>query len=126
MRRAIMSVADKTGLVDFAAQLVEMDWEIVSTGGTARSLKDGGVPVREVQDLTGFPEILGGRVKTLHPKIHGGILARRDKSSDMAELTSHHITPVDMVVCNLYPFVETARRPSATLQEIIEEIDIGN
>ncbi|MGI6667529.1 MAG: bifunctional phosphoribosylaminoimidazolecarboxamide formyltransferase/IMP cyclohydrolase [Bacillota bacterium] len=125
MRRAIMSVADKTGLVDFAAQLVEMDWEIVSTGGTARSLKDGGVPVREVQDLTGFPEILGGRVKTLHPKIHGGILARRDKSSDMAELTSHHITPVDMVVCNLYPFVETARRPSATLQEIIEEIDIG-
>lgn len=125
MRRAIVSVADKTGLREFASQLVEMGWEIISTGGTARFLKDGGVAVREVQELTGFPEILGGRVKTLHPVIHGGILARRDNPSDMAEMTSHDIAPVDMVVCNLYPFVKTATRPSATLEEVVEEIDIG-
>lgn len=125
MRRAIVSVADKTGIIEFAAQLVEMGWEVISTGGTARFLKEGGVTVTEVQELTGFPEILGGRVKTLHPKIHGGILARRDNISDMAELNAHQITPVDMVVCNLYPFVKTATRPSATLDEIIEEIDIG-
>lgn len=125
MRRAIISAADKTGLVEFGKQLSDMGWEIVSTGGTARTLRDGGVPVKEVQDVTGFPEILGGRVKTLHPMIHGGILARRDNSLDMAQLSSHEITPVDMVVCNLYPFVETAARPVATLEEIIEEIDIG-
>jgi phosphoribosylaminoimidazolecarboxamide formyltransferase/IMP cyclohydrolase len=125
MRRAIISVADKTGLVDFANQLSEMGWEIISTGGTARALRDGGVSVREVWDLTGFPEILGGRVKTLHPKIHGGILAKRDNPSHMMELTSHDIAPVDMVVCNLYPFVQVATRPSATLEEVTEEIDIG-
>ncbi len=125
MRRAIVSVADKTGIVEFAKELVELGWEIISTGGTARFLKDGGVTVTEVQELTGFPEILGGRVKTLHPTIHGGILARRDNTSDMAELSALKITPVDMVVCNLYPFVKTASRPSATLEEVIEEIDIG-
>lgn len=125
MRRAIISVADKAGLVDFAKQLTDMGWEIISTGGTARALAQEGVPVKEVRDVTGFPEILGGRVKTLHPMIHGGILARRDNPHDMAELSCHKITPVDMVVCNLYPFVETAKRPSATLKEIFEEIDIG-
>lgn len=125
MRRAIVSVADKTGLVDFAEQLTDMGWEIVSTGGTARFLRDVGVPVKEIRDVTGFPEILNGRVKTLHPMIHGGILARRDNSFDMAQLASHEISPVDMVVSNLYPFVETATRPSATIEEVIEEIDIG-
>lgn len=125
MRRAIISVADKTGLVAFANQLTDMGWEIVSTGGTARSLREGGVTVKEVRDATGFPEILGGRVKTLHPMIHGGILARRDNPPDMAELSGHSISPVDMVVCNLYPFVETASKPSAKLEEIVEDIDIG-
>lgn len=121
----IISVANKEGLQDFARELSEMGWEIISTGGTARLLRGAGLPVKEVSDVTGFPEILGGRVKTLHPVVHGGILARRDHPEDMAQLQDMGIVPVDMVVCNLYPFVETASRPSATIEDIIEEIDIG-
>lgn len=124
-RRAILSVADKTGIVDFAKDLTLMGWEIVSTGGTARTLKDSGVEAREVREVTGFPEILGGRVKTLHPAIYGGILARRDNPADMGQLQEAGISFVDMVVCNLYPFVATTTRASATIDEIIEEIDIG-
>lgn len=124
-RRAVLSVADKTGIVDFAKDLTSIGWEIISTGGTARLLKDAGIPAKEVREITGFPEILGGRVKTLHPGIHGGVLARRDNPSDMSQLLSNGIGLIDMVVCNLYPFVETATRPGATIPEIMEEIDIG-
>ena len=125
MRRAVISVADKSGIVEFARELQEMGWEIVSTGGTARALRDGGVGAREVSELTRVPEMLGGRVKTLHPAVHGGILARRDNPSDVADLERAAIDYIDMVVCNLYPFVATASRPSATIDDIIEEIDIG-
>jgi len=124
-KKAILSCADKSGLLEFAKDLLALNWELVSTGGTARYLKENGVQVTEVSEVTGFPEILDGRVKTLHPKIHGAILARRDKEQDMTELSRHEIVPVEMVVCNLYPFVETVKKPSATLEEILEEIDIG-
>ncbi|HHW18259.1 MAG TPA: bifunctional phosphoribosylaminoimidazolecarboxamide formyltransferase/IMP cyclohydrolase [Firmicutes bacterium] len=124
-KRAIISVSNKEGILEFAKGLCELGWEIVSTGGTARHLKAGGVDVLEVSQVTGFPEILGGRVKTLHPKVHGGILARRDVSADMEELSAHGISPVDMVVCNLYPFVETALKPGVSTSAIMEEIDIG-
>ena len=124
-RRAVLSVAEKTGIVDFAKDLISAGWEIVSTGGTARLLKQGGVEAVEVREVTGSPEILGGRVKTLHPAIHGGILARRDNTADMRQLQATGTGLIDMVVCNLYPFVQTATRPSATLDEITEEIDIG-
>ncbi len=124
-RRAIMSVANKDGLVDFARALVTMGWEIVSTGGTARLLRTQGIEAKEISEITGFPEILGGRVKTLHPMVHGGILARSNSPEDMEQAQSLGITPVDMVVCNLYPFVETASRPFVTIDDIIEEVDIG-
>lgn len=121
----IISVANKEGLQDFARELSGLGWEIISTGGTARLLRGAGLQVREVEDVTNSPEILGGRVKTLHPVVHGGILARRNNPEDMAQIKEMGIAPVDMVVCNLYPFVETARRPSATIEDVIEEIDIG-
>lgn len=124
-RRAVISCADKTGLADFALGLTQLGWEIVSTGGTYRKLKESGVTVREVSEITGFPEMLDGRVKTLHPKIHGGILARRDRENDMRELEANGVEPVDMIVCNLYPFIATAQRHGVTLDELIEEIDIG-
>ena len=110
-RRAVLSVAEKTGIVDFAKDLISAGWEIVSTGGTARLLKQGGVEAVEVREVTGSPEILGGRVKTLHPAIHGGILARRDNTADMRQLQATGTGLIDMVVCNLYPFVQTATRP---------------
>lgn len=125
MRRAIVSVSDKTGIVEFAKCLVELGWEVVSTGGTARVLRDAGLPVKEVSEVTGFPEILSGRVKTLHPLVHGGILARRDHPDDMAQISSLGIAAVDMVVCNLYPFIEKATGRPASIDEIFEEIDIG-
>lgn len=125
MRRALLSVADKTGIDELAQVLYDAGWEIVSSGGTARYLQDRGVPVTEVSQVTDFPEILGGRVKTLHPKIHGGILAMRDKQDHMDELENLDVTPVDMVVCNLYPFVETVKRPGVTVEEAVEQIDIG-
>ena len=123
-RRAILSVYDKTGLVEFACGLVELGFELVASGGTARALQAVGKPVTQVDQITGFPEILGGRVKTLHPAVHGGILARRTPAH-LNELASHGIAPVDLVICNLYPFAATVARPGVTEPEAIEEIDIG-
>ena len=125
VRRALLSVSDKTGLDDFARSLVSLGIEILSTGGTAKMLQDAGIPVRLVSDYTGFPEIMGGRVKTIHPKIHGAILARRDNPDDMAAAKKHGIEPIDMVVVNLYPFNETIAKPGVTLAEAVEQIDIG-
>ena len=122
--RALISVYDKTGVVDFARGLSDLGVEILSTGGTQTALADAGIPVTAVAEVTGFPEILGGRVKTLHPAIHGGILARRGDRRHMEELRRHGIAPVDMVVVNLYPFAETARR-STDLGEVLEMIDVG-
>ena len=123
--RAILSVSDKRGLVDFARGLSGLGVEIFSTGGTKKALAEAGVPVKSISDITGFPEILGGRVKTLHPKVHGGILARRDKPSHLAELGKNDIKPIDMVVVNLYPFVQTVSREGVSLDEALENIDIG-
>jgi phosphoribosylaminoimidazolecarboxamide formyltransferase/IMP cyclohydrolase len=123
--RVLISVSDTDGLADFARGLLARGAEIISTGGTAATLRAADVPVTGVEAVTGFPEILGGRVKTLHPAVHGGILARRDDGAHMAELQQHGITPIDMVVCNLYRFAEMAVQPGATLAEVLEEIDIG-
>jgi phosphoribosylaminoimidazolecarboxamide formyltransferase/IMP cyclohydrolase len=123
-RRALISVADKTGVADFARELASRGFEIVSSGGTSKVLEGAGVPVRRVTEVTGAPEILGGRVKTLHPRIHGGILARRNLSSDLKELDAQQITPVDLVVVNFYPFEETVAKGSP-IPEIVENIDIG-
>ena len=125
VRRALLSVFDKTGLVDFARKLAEHGVALVSSGGTARKLQEAGLEVQEVGDLTGFPEILGGRVKTLHPKVHGGLLARRTDTEDMAELAEHHIEPFDLVVVNLYPFEQTIAKEGVTEAEAVENIDIG-
>jgi phosphoribosylaminoimidazolecarboxamide formyltransferase / IMP cyclohydrolase len=125
VKRALLSVTDKTGLVDFARQLVGMKVELISTGGTARSLRDAGLLVRDVSDLTGFPEMLDGRVKTLHPKVHGGILHLRDSIEHLAAVAEHDIEPIDMVVVNLYAFEETARKPGVSFGELVENIDIG-
>ncbi|HIK28009.1 MAG: bifunctional phosphoribosylaminoimidazolecarboxamide formyltransferase/IMP cyclohydrolase [Oscillatoriaceae bacterium SKW80] len=125
-RLALLSTSDKTGLSDFARTLVEeFEFELISSGGTAQTLKEAGVPVTKVSDYTGFPEILAGRVKTLHPRIHGGILARRDLPEDAADLQAHQIRPIDLVVVNLYPFEETIAKPGVTLEEAVEQIDIG-
>lgn len=123
--RAIVSVANKTGIVAFAQGLSALNVELFSTGGTAQELAAAGIPVHSITELTGFPEILEGRVKTLHPAVHGGILARRDREAQMAELEEHHIAPIDLVICNLYPFAETVARPETTLESALEEIDIG-
>jgi phosphoribosylaminoimidazolecarboxamide formyltransferase/IMP cyclohydrolase len=123
--RALLSVSKKEGLVEFARGLASMDVELVSTGGTARTLREAGLLVREVSEITGFPEILEGRVKTLHPKIFGGILAAREKELHRSDLAKHQIPPFDLVAVNLYPFVETVSRPDVTLAEAIEQIDIG-
>ena len=125
MPRALLSVSDKTGLVDLARGLLARGFELVSTGGTARALTDAGLPVTGVADVTGFPEMMDGRVKTLHPKIHGGILARRDRPDDLVSAAAHGIGLVDLVAVNLYPFEETARRPDVTLEALVEQIDIG-
>ena len=125
MPRALLSVSDKTGLVDLARGLLARRFELVSTGGTSRALTDAGLPVTNVAEVTGFPEMMDGRVKTLHPKIHGGILARRDRPDDLASAAAHGIGLVDLVAVNLYPFEETARRPGVTFEELVEQIDIG-
>ena len=125
IQRAIISVSDKTGIEDFAKALHEFNVEILSTGGTAKKIKDAGVPVTEVSDYTGFPEMLDGRVKTLHPKIHGGILALRDNPEHMKALQLHGIKTIDMIVVNLYPFEKTISREDVTFDEAIENIDIG-
>ncbi len=125
IRRALLSVTDKTGLVDFARALAAHGVELVSTGGTARSLRDAGLAVKDISELTGFPEMLDGRVKTLHPKVHGGILHIRDNATHQAAVAEHGIEPIDMVVVNLYAFEQTASRPGVAFHEIIENIDIG-
>jgi len=123
--RALLSVSSKDGLIEFARGLASMNVELVSTGGTARALRDAGLPVRQVDEITGFPEILDGRVKTLHPKIFGGILAAREKENHRGDLERHDIPPFDLVAVNLYPFVQTVARPGVTIPEAIEQIDIG-
>jgi len=125
IKRALISVSDKEGIVDFARGLAELRVEIVSTGGTARTLEDAGIPVTPISDVTRFPEMLDGRVKTLHPAVHGGILARRDLGSHMAALEAHGITPIDLVCVNLYPFATTVANPDVALEEAVENIDIG-
>ena len=123
--RAIISVSDKSGVVDFARGLKELGIDIFSTGGTKKSLEAAGLKIHSVSELTGFPEILDGRVKTLHPAVHGGLLARRDIPQHLSELTQNHIEPIDMVVVNLYPFLATVSKPGVSLDEALENIDIG-
>ncbi len=124
-QRAIISVTDKTGIVEFAKSLDELGVEILSTGGTAKALRDGGVKVLEVADYTGSPEMFGGRVKTLHPKIHGGILYRRDNEKDVEDAKNNGVQPIDLVAVNLYQFETAAKKPGATLEGLVEEVDIG-
>ena len=125
VKRALISVSDKTGVVELGKALADMGVEIISTGGTMRALKEAGVPVMAVQDVTGFPEMMDGRVKTLNPKIHGAILAVRDNPEHVQAMKDHDITPIDLVVVNLYPFQQTIAKPDVTLAEAIENIDIG-
>jgi phosphoribosylaminoimidazolecarboxamide formyltransferase / IMP cyclohydrolase len=125
MPRALLSVSDKTGIIDLARGLAARGFELVSTGGTARTLSDAGLAVIGVSDLTGFPEMMDGRVKTLHPALHGGILARRDHPDDLAAAAAHGIGLIDLVVVNLYPFAETAKKPGVTFEQLVEQIDIG-
>jgi phosphoribosylaminoimidazolecarboxamide formyltransferase/IMP cyclohydrolase len=125
IQRVLISVTDKTGIAAFARELCDLGAELISTGGTARLLRDSGVPVRDVSEVTGFPEMLDGRVKTMHPNVTGGILAMRGKPAHMQALAAHGIQPIDMVVVNLYAFEEVARNPDASLAELIENIDIG-
>jgi phosphoribosylaminoimidazolecarboxamide formyltransferase / IMP cyclohydrolase len=125
VKRALLSVSNKEGIVSLAKQLVELGVEIISTGGTKKTLEEAGVPVIGISEVTGFPEILDGRVKTLHPAIHGGLLAIRDNERHQAELHEHHITPIDLVVVNLYPFQQTIAKSDVTFAEAIENIDIG-
>ena len=122
---ALLSVSDKTGVVDLARRLDALDIRLISTGGTAKLLAESGLPVTEVSEVTGFPEMLDGRVKTLHPRIHGGLLARRDLPAHMAALAEHGIGTIDLLVVNLYPFEATVAKPGCTLDEAIENIDIG-
>src|SRR5512139_3588894 len=125
MTQALISVSDKTGVVEFARSLASFGVRPLSTGGTAAALRAAGLAVTEVGDYTGFPEMLDGRVKTLHPKVHGGILARRDLAAHVDALAAHGIPAIDLVVVNLYPFRETVARPGCTLAEAIENVDIG-
>ena len=125
VRRALLSVSDKRGIVEFARGLAGLDVEILASGGTAATLREAGLTVMEISDYTGFPEMLDGRVKTLHPKIHGGLLALRDNAEHVRTMEAHGIRPIDLVAVNLYPFEKTVSRPSTTLEEAIENIDIG-
>ncbi len=125
MPRALLSVSDKTGLADFARGLAALGFDLVSTGGTARALRDAGLTVADVSDVTRFPEMLDGRVKTLHPAVHGGLLARRDRPEHVATIAAHDIAPIDVVAVNLYPFRETVARAGVTAEEAVEQIDIG-
>ena len=125
IRRALLSVSDKRGLVDFARGLAELGVEIVSTGGTAKELQDEGIAIRPVEDYTGFPEILDGRVKTLHPRIHAGLLAVRSDDDHVSTLNEHEIEPIDLVCVNLYPFERVSSRRGVEDHEVIENIDVG-
>ncbi|MGB3327735.1 MAG: bifunctional phosphoribosylaminoimidazolecarboxamide formyltransferase/IMP cyclohydrolase, partial [Thermomicrobiales bacterium] len=123
--RALLSVYDKTGIVEFARDLVGLGYELISTGGTFAAIQEAGLPVLQVAEVTGSPEILDGRVKTLHPRIHGGLLARRDTPDHMAQLAEHDIEPIDIVASNLYPFEAVVSQDGASAEDIIENIDIG-
>jgi phosphoribosylaminoimidazolecarboxamide formyltransferase/IMP cyclohydrolase len=123
--RAIISVTDKTGVVDFAKSLSKFGVRILSTGGTAGVLRDGGISVMEISEYTGFPEMMDGRIKTLHPKVHGGLLGRRDKAEHVSMMKEHGIENIDLVVVNLYQFEKTVEKEGVTLEEAIENIDIG-
>jgi phosphoribosylaminoimidazolecarboxamide formyltransferase/IMP cyclohydrolase len=125
IKRALLSVSDKSGLVELARKLRHWDVELISTGGTCRVLEEAGLAVTEVAMVTGFPEMLDGRVKTLHPRIHGGILARRDRPAHLGQLHEQGIALIDLVVVNLYPFEMTVARPECTMEEAVEQIDIG-
>ena len=125
MPRALLSVSDKTGLVEFAKELHSLGWELVSTGGTAKALRAANLPVKDISEITGVPEMMDGRVKTLHPAVHGALLARRDVPEHVAALAEHKITPIDLVAVNLYPFRETASRKDVKPEDVIEQIDIG-
>ena len=125
MPRALLSVSDKSGLAVFASGLHSLGWELVSTGGTAKALREAGLPCIDVSTVTHFPEMLDGRVKTLHPAVHGGLLARRDLPEHMAAIAEHGIVPIDLVCVNLYPFRDTARTAGVTPDAVIEQIDIG-
>ncbi len=125
VKRALISVSDKSGITEFASALTDMGVEIISTGGTARAIADAGVAVTSVDQVTGFPEILDGRVKTLHPKVHGALLAVRDSDDHMKQLSDNGIDLIDLVVVNLYPFEKTVAREDVTIEEAIENIDIG-
>jgi phosphoribosylaminoimidazolecarboxamide formyltransferase/IMP cyclohydrolase len=125
VRRALLSVTDKTGLAEFGKGLQEFNVHMLSTGGTAKALREAGIGITDVSDYTGFPEMLDGRVKTLHPKIHGGILGIRDNQAHVSTMSKHAIEAIDMVVVNLYAFSKTVARPECTLAEAIENIDIG-
>ncbi len=125
IERAIISVTDKSGIVDFAKTLLKFDVQILSTGGTAAVLREGGITVTDISDYTGFPEMMDGRVKTLHPKVHGGLLGLRDNPEHMKMMNKYGIMPIDMVVVNLYQFEKTVAKEGVTLAEAIESIDIG-
>src|SRR5688572_29548588 len=125
IKRALISVSDKTGIVDFARELKNFNVEIISTGGTAKALREAGIAVRDISDVTGFPEMMDGRVKTLHPRVHGALLGLRDNPEHVAAMNQHGIEPIDIVVVNLYPFAETISREGVTPEEAIEQIDIG-
>src|SRR5437868_2773881 len=125
IRRALLSVSDKTGLVDLARGLTTLRVELISTGGTRKALTEAKLPVRDISEVTGFPEILDGRVKTLHPHIHGGILAVRGNPEHVKTIETQKIKPIDLVVCNLYPFEATVARAGSTHEDIVENIDIG-
>ena len=125
VKRALISVSDKTGVVELGKALADFGVEIISTGGTARAIEDAGVPVTPIEEFTGYPEMMDGRVKTLHPKVHGALLARRDSEQHMQEAAQHGIKLIDLVVVNLYPFQQTIAKPDVTLAEAIENIDIG-
>src|SRR6202041_3451064 len=125
IQRAILSVTDKTGLAEFARKLSALGIELVSTGGTAALLRDSGIAVKDISELTGFPEMLDGRVKTLHPKVHGGILHRRENPAHRTAVAEHGILPIDMGVGNLYAFEKTAAKPDVEFDQLIENIDIG-
>ena len=124
-KRALISVSDKRGAPELARNLIELGWEIISTGGTAKALTQEGVAVTPVEAITGFPEMMDGRLKTLHPAVHGGLLARRDKPDHMQALTSQGFTPIDLVAVNLYAFREAIANPRITFEDAIEQIDIG-
>jgi phosphoribosylaminoimidazolecarboxamide formyltransferase/IMP cyclohydrolase len=125
MKRALISVSDKSGIIDFARELINLDFELISTGGTSKAIRDAALPCKDISDITQFPEMLDGRVKTLHPNVHGGLLARRDLPEHMKTIAEHGIHPIDVVCVNLYPFRETARKKGIEPEHVIEQIDIG-